>query len=676
MGTATSTTDFFVVPTAYTPSQVDFTGQISAGGSYTGTIVNGGDIGLVLFEASAGQQLSILVNRSTIASANISILGPGGTTLANTAIGVGGTALDSISAPTTGTYTILVASNGAAYTGSLTLNLSQPISPPNSSGSSTKTDQVVINTPGQTSTVFFNGTAGQLTSVLLANSIFPGDCYSVIVSILNPDGSTLTSSKMCGQGSFFVNPVALPTTGTYTVEIAPQNGGVGSASVTLSLFNEQKIPITPIAAGTTGTQLTINTPGQNAQLIFSGTAGQLASVLLSKSTFPGGCYSVIVSILNPDGSTLTSSNMCGQGSLFVNPVALPTSGNYTLVVAPQGGAIGSASVVLSLFNEQTGAITSGTPATVVINTSGQDSQLTFNGTAGQLASIQLSNSTFNGCYSVIVSILNPDGSTLTSSNMCGQSSFFVNPVALPTTGTYTVVIAPYNGGTGSVNVTLYLFYEQTSTITSGTPASVVINIPGQDAQLTFSGTAGQLASVQLSNSTFNGCYSVIVSILNPDGSTLTSSNMCGQGSLFVNPVALPTSGNYTLVVAPQGGAIGSASVALSLFNEQTGAITSGTPASVVINIPGQDAQLTFSGTAGQLASVQLSNSTFNGCWSLIVSILAPDGSNMVPGWSGYMCGQGGFTIDPITLQTSGSYTIVVAPQGGGIGRADVALTLQ
>ena len=353
MGSATSSADFFVVPNAYAPSQVDFTGQISMGGSYTGTIVNGGDIGLVLFTATAGQQINLLVNGSSIASATISILGPGGSSLEQAMIGVGGTVLDSISAPTSGIYTVLVASNGSTFTGSLTLNLSQNISPTNPPGSTT-TGQIVVNTPGQTATVLFYGTAGQLASVQISNSTFPGGCYSVIVSILAPGGSNLVpgfSGGMCGQGSFFVNPVTLPTPGTYTLVVAPQNGGTGSASVTLSLFNEQTIPVTPVAAGTTGTLITINTPGQDAQLTFTGNANQLASVQLSNSTFPGGCWSVFVSILAPDGSNLVpgySGGMCGQGSFSVNPVTLPTNDTYTLVIAPYNGGTGSTNVTLTL----------------------------------------------------------------------------------------------------------------------------------------------------------------------------------------------------------------------------------------------------------------------------------------------------------------------------------------
>jgi hypothetical protein len=79
--------------------------------------------------------------------------------------------------------------------------------------------------------------------------------------------------------------------------------------------------------------------------------------------------------------------------------------------------------------------------------------MTFSGNAGQNASVQLSSSTFGCC--AVVSILNPDGSTLISNNATG-ASLTLGPDALPETGTYTLVIAPYSGYliTGSANVTL------------------------------------------------------------------------------------------------------------------------------------------------------------------------------------------------------------------------------
>jgi RHS repeat-associated protein len=529
---------------------------------------------------------------------------------------------------------------------------------------------VTINTSGQTAPLIFNGTVGQMASVQISNSTFPG-CFGMNVSILNPDGSTLASQSVCGNFGF-LNPVTLPTTGIYSVVIAPigSQGGTGSTNVLLSVFSEQAATITsgiPVP-------VVISIPGQEALFTFSGTAGQLASVQISNSTFPG-CVAMNFSILNPDGSTLATQSTCTNTG-FLNPVTLPTTAIYTLVIAPVGseGGTGTATATVWVFSEQTGTITPGIPANPTISIPGQEDLLTFNGTAGQLASLQVSNSTIgSNCWAMNVSILNPDGSTLASQLVCGSTGF-LNPVTLPATGTYTLVIAPFgiNGGTGSASFLLSEFSEQTGVAPSGIPVPVSINSPGQEDLLTFSGTAGQLASALISNSTFPGCSSVWFYILNPDGSTLATQNVCGNTG-FLNPVILPTTGIYTLLIVPvasQGGT-GTATATVWVFSEQTGTITSGVPAPVTINIPGQEDLLTFSGTAGQLASAQISNATFPGCSSIWFYILNPDGSTLA---TQNVCGSSAF-LNPVILPSTGTYTLMIAPVGsqGGTGSATATL---
>ncbi len=346
---------------------------------------------------------------------------------------------------------------------------------------------------------------------------------------------------------------------------------VGGQTITNTMFNVTAglTGITPSAAGTPAS-VTIDAPGQQAPLVFSGTAGQYVFVQISNSTFPNEYFgeTVNVTILNPNGSILYSG-VIGVGSGLINSVALPTTGLYTFVLAPISVGTGSADMVMWEFSEQTGTtLTPSVPALVNINTPGQDAQLTFNGNAGQFVSVQISNSTFPNEYfgeTVNVTILNPNGSILYS-GVTGVGSGFINSVALPTTGTYNLVFAPINGGTGSANITIWVFNELTGTITPTIPYNIAINIPGQAALLTFSGVASQIASVQISNSTFPNEYfgeTTNISILNPGGSILYS-GVIGVGSGSISPVTLPATGTYTLVFAPMDGGIGSATALLTL----------------------------------------------------------------------------------------------------------------
>jgi pimeloyl-ACP methyl ester carboxylesterase len=192
--------------------------------------------------------------------------------------------------------------------------------------------------------------------------------------------------------------------------------------------------------------------------------------------------------------------------------------------------------------------------------------------------------------------------------------FFLGAVMLPTTGTYTLTTAPAAGGTGSANVALFLFANQTATITPGaTGSNLAITTPGQEAIYSFSGAAGQLASVQVSNSTFStSCNTPLaVSILNPDGSTLTSINMCANWFLL-GPVTLPATGTYTLTIAPSAGGTGSATVLLWLTDSQTASPTFtpppgtySTPQTVSLGAvtPGSTIYYTTDGTTPTLSSM-------------------------------------------------------------------------
>ena len=133
---------------------------------------------------------------------------------------------------------------------------------------------------------------------------------------------------------------------------------------------------------------------------------------------------------------------------------MPTTGTYTIVFTALGAATGSANAELWLFSNQTGPITSGSAIPVNISTPGQSDLLTFSGTAGQLASIEFNNDTFNvGCSSQAIKVLNPDGSTLYSNTYCG-GNFVIDALSLPTTGTYTIVFTPLRTATGSANAEL------------------------------------------------------------------------------------------------------------------------------------------------------------------------------------------------------------------------------
>jgi hypothetical protein len=88
---------------------------------------------------------------------------------------------------------------------------------------------------------------------------------------------------------------------------------------------------------------------------------------------------------------------------------------------------------------------------------GQQTALTFSGTANQSVSLQTTNSTYEDCdpswqYVDGVAILtDPHGNYVDEADLCESPSF--GPDTLSTTGTYTITVEP-SGAPGSVQLTL------------------------------------------------------------------------------------------------------------------------------------------------------------------------------------------------------------------------------
>ena len=118
-------------------------------------------------------------------------------------------------------------------------------------------------------------------------------------------------------------------------------------------------------------------------------------------------------------------------------------------------------------------------------------------------------------------MLKPDTSVLVANSNFGSSGSFIEPFTIPADGTYTVKLDPRQWYAGSATVTVYdVSADQAGTITAGTPLPLTFaaGSPGQNATETFSGTAGQKVSLNLTTVTIgtNPISGTKVSILKPD----------------------------------------------------------------------------------------------------------------------------------------------------------------
>ena len=177
---------------------------------------------------------------------------------------------------------------------------------------------------GENARLVFDGTAGQRISLKVGSVTFGAStCCSMTLSIARPDGTTLVPPTPMGTNGGFVDTRTLPSTGTYTILVDPQNAGTGSA--TLTLYDVPPDVAGPIAAGGGSVSVGIGpVPGQNARLTFDGLAGQRVSLKATAVTIgSSACCSLNLAILKPDGSYLATPTLMGTNGGFIDTRTLP-----------------------------------------------------------------------------------------------------------------------------------------------------------------------------------------------------------------------------------------------------------------------------------------------------------------------------------------------------------------
>ena len=474
----------------------------------------------------------------------------------------------------------------ATYTppdaGALTLTVSAAVGTLTDSrsvqGSSLRAYSIVPGGPALTITaapsedvnVAFSGTEGQRISLKMTGvSIGTSSCCSTLVSIRNPNGSALMTPSYVGTSGAFMDTKTLPATGDYLIFVDPQ--GSAGGDMTLTLYDVPPDSTAAIEAGGPPVTVTTTTPGENAKLTFDGTAGQRVALALGGVTIgPSSCCSTRVSIAKPDGTALASPTTVGTSGGSIDAKTLSATGTYTILVDPLSNASGSMTLTLhAVPPDTTGSITAGGAAVTVTTTAlGQNAQLTFTATTGQRISLQSTDVTVgtSSCCSAMVSIVRPNGTNLVSPAYVGTNGGFVDTKTVTSTGTHTILFDPQGGSSGSATLRLYDVPADAGGTLSigGAPSSFSIATPGQNARLTFSGTAGRAVTLTASGVTIgtSGCCSTMVSVLKPDGTRLVSPTYVGTNGRSLT-MTLPVAGTYTVVVDPQSAATGAMTLALN-----------------------------------------------------------------------------------------------------------------
>ncbi len=261
------------------------------------------------------------------------------------------------------------------------------------------------------------------------------------------------------------------------------------------------------------------------------------------------------------------------------------------------------------------------------------------------------------------SVLAPDGRVL-ADRVRFTSKTFVDAVELRDAGTYTVVLTPAAGVTGTVPYVVNLLPVDVSASLSigGGPASVATTHAGQNARVTFAGKAGQRVTTTFVKNTLT----YTASLKAPDGAVLHwPMSVSGNSDRFVDTFVLPNNGSYTWHLDGTLDSVGAATVRMDAVPaDTTGTMTiGGGPATVTIGAAGQNGTVTFSGTAGQRLTTTFAANTLR----YSASLKAPGGTllhsqvTVNPSVARF--------LDVYTLPATGTYTWLIDASGPATGTA-------
>jgi hypothetical protein len=235
--------------------------------------------------------------------------------------------------------------------------------------------------------------------------------------------------------------------------------------------------------------------------------------------------------------------------------------------------------------------------------------------------------------------------------------------ALPSTGTYTLLVEGYTSNTSPVS---YSFNAQkvtntTAALTVGTTVNSAITQAGQQNFYTFTlASASQLYFDSLTND-----GSLSWTLTGPRGTEINSRSFTGsEGASVSNPVLNLIAGNYTLSVAGSGDHTASYSFGLLNLASAT-PLTFGNPISGTLPSGNNTVMYQFTAAAGDQVALnqQALDSSLTPYWRVIDP------------YGGVTYGASFGNSGTLTLPVAGTYTLLLEGQIGANGALDCTLNV-
>lgn len=512
--------------------------------------------------------------------------------------------------------------------------------------------QYAARRPGDT--VYFNMQAQPGDSLGLGlGGLQSVEGQSVTLNVHGTDGALLATTTCTAADEGCAVNLPRLAGGTYGVEIVPVTPEqtmrfTATLSRDLARSLQRGMPLA----------LHIPRVGQNARLSFTAAATEVIALKISAQNTQPAHAGVFYRVAQPDGSVVASGYAPGNKTLLIDT---PVAGAYEVFVDPEHGATMAAQVLLEAGElgemELDGSIGE------YENVAGEPISFAIDAVVGQPLGLGISHLQVNKGNRVRVQAYDPSGRSLHVDPFCnvaegGCGVQLYNPVS----GTYTVVVRP-DEAAQTMKFRATLSSALRATLERDRALNLNLDRRGQDALLSFQGTAGETLALQIAGQlTLPAGKEVEYRIYAPgkrDWNTSIARLTADTGGA-VNMV-LPESGEYWVYANPQNGAAAAARLTLST-GRASGIVLDGATASFRADQPGQPWHYTVTAAAGQHMGFALSGLTVSDGRRVWLRAYGPDGDVVDHAYC--YPARGACDVD-IYNPAAGNYSVLVVPDNPG-----------
>jgi len=526
---------------------------LSLGQTQTGTITVPAQANTYTFSANASDVMDFTIVASGSMSPKIHVYAPNGGLVAENWNGYcSGSVLelDTVTLPSTGTYTVLVDDCSDTNAGGYTIYSQRTNNP--SEAQSLPFSEVIsgtISSVAQANTYTFNANANDVVDFTLVTT---SGTMSPKIHVYAPNGGLVAQdwNGYCSGSVLELDSVTLPASGTYTVLV---DDCLDTNTGTYDLYAQRTDNPTdgsylPFGQTQTGT---ISSIAQANTYVFSANASDVVALTIVTS----GSLSPKIHIYAPNGGIVYQgwNSYCSGSVLETGTVTLPSTGTYTVLVDDCSDTnTGNYTLYSQRTNNPSGAtmLPLSQTQTGSIGSVAQSNSYVFAANAQDVFNFTIATAGI----SPKIHIYAPNGGIVYQgwNAYCSGSVLETGTVTLPSTGTYTLLV---DDCTDELSGTYTIYGQRTNSpfgpspfLWGGQTQGGSIVSAAQDNTYTFYGTASNV--VDLTMTTTSGSLSPKIYLYAPNGGIVAQgwNAYCSGSTLNLNSITLPSTGIYTVEV--------------------------------------------------------------------------------------------------------------------------------